>query len=225
MRNRRRRKNERCAVEQTKAEEEEDTKPAATVKSAGSEDTVAKEDQKPAVVVSPQRSVNMARGSGKSATTDRTSPQASSAAAITPDSKPAKKKRRTGKKEQLSVNKSTFQQSIGNLNLPEKARNSGLEGIRKYIHDNELPAKFPDVLKLMDFFFEGGSYFQVLWLDATRAHRIGIHTRQKLRKLSDRNHPGVAWHEPRKEWAPRRKQDLLLFIPVLQSLYEDEHED
>jgi len=194
------------------------------------EDMDGMDDQKPAAVVSPEASDNVAVASGKStseqgqstvsssasATTTSISEQASSAAAAVPKSKPPKKKKKTDKEELQSG-----MQRVGNLNLPETARNSGLEGIHQHIHDDRLPAKFTDVLKLMDFFFEGGSYFQVLWLDASRAHRLGFHTRFKLRKLNDNNHPGVAWHQHKKEWAPRCKQDLLSFIPVLQTLYED----
>ncbi|GKY90573.1 hypothetical protein MPSEU_000031000 [Mayamaea pseudoterrestris] len=94
--------------------------------------------------------------------------------------------------------------------------------LRTEVKSHDLPKKLPDILLLMDEFFPGNSYHEKLWTAPTGTYQgtnvSGKRTRDRLRKLQDDGHAGVAWHGKSQEWVPQTKRDLEAFFQVLMDL-------
>lgn len=84
-----------------------------------------------------------------------------------------------------------------------------------------LPKSLPGILKMMDNILKTDMYYRVLWLDATcdTTHREGHWTLLRLQSMKMEGHLSVLWHD--KEWVPRTKECLKVFVPVLVELCDE----
>ena len=119
--------------------------------------------------------------------------------------------------------------SIGRMQVPSAAKNSGFDGLSTMVGDEAMPTSFEELFLLMDFLLgdEGVSYHRRLFVEAgsttngvLNGKRLGRKTRLKLRDLKEENpqHPSVSWHVRNKEWVPLTKDAMKHFIQLLKDI-------